>query len=108
MRYLVLTARKPEFDEAVIPAHNAFLQSLRDADVLEQAGPFTDRSGGAYVIHAASYERACEIVAQDPLQAKSCSDVIIREWQASNLSGRDVAIRNATAAAYPALEPRGD
>jgi uncharacterized protein YciI len=49
MKYLVLTLRKPHFDDSVIPAHYAFLQSLRDRGILEQAGPFTDRSGGAYV-----------------------------------------------------------
>jgi len=45
MKYLVLTLRKPHFDDSVIPAHYAFLQSLRDRGILEQAGPFTDRSG---------------------------------------------------------------
>ena len=83
MKYLVLTLRKPQFDDTVIPAHYAFLQSLRDGDILEQAGPFTDRSGGAYVIRADSIERARELAEQDPLHLHDCSDVTVREWDAS-------------------------
>jgi uncharacterized protein YciI len=82
MKYLVLTIRKPQFDPAVAPAHYDFLQSLRDDGVLEQAGPFTDRSGGAYVIRADSLDRAREIAARDPLAVHDCSDVTVREWDA--------------------------
>ena len=83
MKYLVLTIRKPQFDDSVIPAHYAFLQSLRDRGMLEQAGPFTDRSGGAYVIRADTLESARETAAQDPLHIQDCSDVTVREWNAS-------------------------
>ncbi len=82
MRYLVITMRKPHFDAAFVEAHYDFLQSLRDSQVLEQAGPFTDRSGGAYVIRAESLEQACEIAARDPLAVHDCSDVTVREWDA--------------------------
>jgi uncharacterized protein YciI len=83
MKYLVMTLRKPHFDDAVVPAHYAFLQSLRDKGVLEQAGPFTDRSGGAYVIQAESFEAARAVAQQDPLHLRDCSDVTVREWNAS-------------------------
>jgi uncharacterized protein YciI len=83
MKYLVLTIRKPQFDSSVIPAHYAFLQSLRDSGILEQAGPFTDRSGGAYVIRAESLEAARQLAEQDPLHIKDCSDVTAREWDAN-------------------------
>ena len=82
MKYLVLTIRKPHFDAAFVPDHYAFLQSLRDGQVLEQAGPFTDRSGGAYVIRAESLERARAIAGEDPLAIHGCSDVTVREWDA--------------------------
>ncbi len=80
MKYLVLTIRKPQFDASFVADHYDFLQSLRDEGVLEQAGPFTDRSGGAYVIRADSLERAREIAARDPLAVHDCSEVTVREW----------------------------
>ena len=83
MKYLVLTLRKPQFDDSVIPDHYAFLQSLRDCEILEQAGPFTDSSGGAYVIFADNLERAREITEQDPLHIRDCSQITVREWNAS-------------------------
>ena len=83
MKYLVLTIRKPHFDDSVVPAHYAFLQSLRDRGILEQAGPFTDRSGGAYVFQADSLEAARAIAEQDPLHIHDCSGVTVREWNAS-------------------------
>lgn len=83
MKYLVLTIRKPNFDDTVVPAHYEFLQSLRDGGILEQAGPFTDRSGGAYVIQADSFDAAREVAEQDPLHIRDCSEVTVREWNAS-------------------------
>jgi len=83
MKYLVLTIRKPHFDAAFVPAHYEFLRSLRDRGILEQAGPFTDRSGGAYVFQADNLEAAREIAEQDPLHIHDCSEVTVREWNAS-------------------------
>jgi uncharacterized protein YciI len=83
MKYLVLTIRKPGFDDAVRPDHSAFLQSLRDRDILEQAGPFTDRSGGAYVIRTGSLKQAQALAEQDPLHVRNCSTVTVLEWEAS-------------------------
>jgi uncharacterized protein YciI len=83
MKYLVLTLRKPQFDDSIRPAHYAFLQSLRDRGILEESGPFTDRSGGAYVIRADDFDQARDIVVQDPLHIHDCSDVTVREWDAS-------------------------
>jgi uncharacterized protein YciI len=82
MKYLVLTIRKPQFDAAFVPAHYDFLQSLRDRGLLEQAGPFSDRSGGAYVIRADSIEVARELADGDPLHIHDCSEVTVREWDA--------------------------
>lgn len=83
MKYLVLTIRKPHFDASHVPAHYGFLQSLRDRGLLEQAGPFTDRSGGAYVIRADSLESARAIADRDPLKIHDCSEVTVREWDAT-------------------------
>ena len=83
MKYLVLTIRKPQFDTVHVSAHYEFLKSLRDRGILEQAGPFTDRSGGAYVIQAENFGAAREIADHDPLHIHDCSDVTVREWDAS-------------------------
>jgi len=80
LKYLVMTMRKPKFDEAVVPAHWEFLEDLRSRGVLEQAGGFTDKSGGAYVISASDFPAALEIARQDPLHLKDCSEVTVREW----------------------------
>lgn len=80
MKYLVMTIRKPSFEPAAVPDHYAFLDSLRERGTLEQAGPFTDRSGGAYVIRAASLDEARSIAHEDPLHRRDCSDVTVREW----------------------------
>ena len=82
MKYLVLTLRKPTFDSAVRPDHYAFLESLRDQGILEQAGPFMDQSGGAYVIMAQNLEEAHSIAKRDPLHIKNCSSVTVYEWDA--------------------------
>ena len=82
MKYLVLTIRKPRFDASFVPAHYDFLQSLRDRGLLEHAGPFTDRSGGAYVIRADSLDSARELAHHDPLHLHDCSEVTVREWDA--------------------------
>ena len=80
MKYLVLTMRKPQFDPQFVPAHYAFLDDLRQRGLLEQAGPFTDRTGGAYVLRAANLDEATQLAAQDPLHVHDCSDVSVREW----------------------------
>ena len=54
VRYLVLVMRRPGFDPALLPQHAAFLAGLRTQGLLELAGGFDDRSGGAYICSAAS------------------------------------------------------
>ena len=83
MKYLIVTLRTPEFDPAFIPAHHAFLDELRTGGILEQAGPFTDMTGGAYVICASCLDEARGIAEQDPLSRAKCSTILVREWKAS-------------------------
>lgn len=80
MKYLVLTMRLSEFDPQIIPAHYRFLDDLRDRSLLEQAGPFTDKSGGAYVLQADNLEEAQRLAKQDPLALRNCSNVTVHEW----------------------------
>lgn len=80
--YLVMTLRTPAFDPAMIPSHYAFLNRLRQEGRLELAGPFADRSGGAYPLAADSLRKASEIAHQDPLHQSGSSQVTVREWEA--------------------------
>ena len=83
MKYLVMTMRKPHFDDRYVLAHYEFLQDLRARGILEQSGPFTDKSGGAYVIGAENIEQARQISERDPLHLNDCSEIIVREWNAN-------------------------
>jgi len=80
MKYLVVTVRGPDFDSQLIPAHYEFLDRLRGEGLLEQAGPFTDKTGGAYVLRAASLDEAVALAKQDPLYLRNCSTITVREW----------------------------
>jgi uncharacterized protein YciI len=82
VKYLVLTIRKPEFDAAFVQPHYDFLAGLRAEGSLEQAGPFTDRSGGAYIIAAGSLDEARQIAQRDPLHISNSSAVTVHQWAA--------------------------
>ena len=78
--YLVTTFRTPEFDPSVIEAHYAFLDDLKQQGRLELAEPFTDKSGGAYLIKAAGLDEAKAIAFTDPVHTSSSSIVTVYEW----------------------------
>jgi len=80
--YLITTFRTPQFDPSVIEAHYAFLDTLRAQGRLELAGPFTDKSGGAYLIKAANLEEAETIAFSDPVHTSKSSVVTVYEWNA--------------------------
>lgn len=80
--YLVMLKRRPVVDPAAIEAHRAFLEALRAQGVLERSGPFTDKSGGAYLLHADGLAAAQAIVDRDPASTSGGWDVTIHEWQA--------------------------
>lgn len=82
-RYLVLTTRTPAFQESAIPLHYAFLTRLREEGRLELAGPFGDRSGGAYVLKAASLAEANTLASSDPVYTTGSSQIAVYEWNAS-------------------------
>ena len=81
-RYLVLTIRTPQFQSSVIEAHKAFLERLRDSGNLELSGPFTDKTGGAYLIRAENFEEAKVLAFTDPVHTTKSSVVTIYEWNA--------------------------
>jgi uncharacterized protein YciI len=77
-----MTARTPQFQASVIDRHYAFLDSLRQQGRLELAGPFADKSGGAYLIRAASLEEARTVAFGDPVHTTGSSVVTVYEWNA--------------------------
>ncbi len=81
-RYLVTTFRTPQFQASVIDAHYAFLDRLRQQGRLELAGPFTDKTGGAYVIKAGDLEEAKALAFSDPVHTTGSSLVTVYEWNA--------------------------
>lgn len=83
MKYLVMTFRTPQFNPAFIEAHYTFLDELRQAGQLECAGPFTDKTGGAYILRADTLEHAKDIAFRDPLHVSLSSKITVYEWNAS-------------------------
>lgn len=81
-RYLVITLRTSEFDPTAVAGHYAFLDRLRGEGRIELAGPFTDRSGGAYLLEAEDLGEATAIAHRDPLHMTGSSQITVREWDA--------------------------
>lgn len=79
-KYLVMTLRTPEFQVSLIEAHHAFLERLRQNGHLEMSGPFTDKTGGAYLIRAANFEEAKALALSDPVHTTNSSRVTVYEW----------------------------
>ena len=80
IRYLVMTMRTPQFQPCVIEAHQAYLERLRLSGNLEMSGPFTDKTGGAYLIRAANLEEAKALAHSDPVHTTKSSVVTVYEW----------------------------
>lgn len=81
-QYLVLVMRTPQFQPSLADAHQAFLENLRQSGCLVMSGPFSDKSGGAYLIKAANYEEARALAFSDPLHTSKSSEVTVYEWNA--------------------------
>lgn len=82
-KYLVFTIRTPNFQESAREAHYQFLAQLRVQGKLELSGPFTDKSGGAYLLRVDSLKEAQEIAFKDPVHTSGSSIVTVYEWVAS-------------------------
>ncbi|MDE2308303.1 MAG: hypothetical protein KGJ97_08435 [Xanthomonadaceae bacterium] len=81
-RYLVLLIRRPQLDPAAVPRHLAYLDGLREEGRVELSGGFSDKSGGAYLLHAADLAEATAIVHEDPARLSGGWDITVHEWQA--------------------------
>lgn len=81
IRYLIMTIRKPQFQDSIIEEHKRYLNHLKEDGILQMSGPFTDKSGGAYLITATSLEAAKEIAFGDPVHISGSSAVSVYEWE---------------------------
>ena len=81
-RYLALLIRRPQLDPAAVPLHLAYLDGLREEGRVELSGGFSDKSGGAYLLHAADLAEATAIVHNDPAHVSGGWDITVYEWQA--------------------------
>ncbi|WP_368045272.1 YciI family protein [Gilvimarinus algae] len=77
-----MAMRTPRFQQSVVDAHKQFLAQLKADGVLELAGPFTDKSGGAYIVSARDLEAARAIALSDPVHTSGSSEVSVYEWNA--------------------------
>ncbi|MFI5717024.1 YciI family protein [Nocardia sp. NPDC051750] len=80
-KYLVLALRAPAYDPAVGEPHRQFLDGLRAQGMLQEAGPFTDGTGGAYIVLADSRAAAEAVVFTDPLHTSGSSELTVYEWE---------------------------
>ncbi|MEW9623887.1 YciI family protein [Rhodanobacter geophilus] len=81
-RYLVMLMRRPQCDPAIVPLHREFLEDLRAQGRNELSGPFSDKSGGAYLLRAASPAEALAIAHRDPAHTSGGWDITVHEWLA--------------------------
>jgi uncharacterized protein YciI len=81
-RYLILAMRRPHFDTAVVPLHQVFLDKLREQGRVELSGPFGDKSGGAYLLHAVDLAEVIAIAHSDPTHLSGGWDITVFEWRA--------------------------
>jgi len=80
-RFLVLVMRTPTFAESIIGPHRDFLDGLRARGQLEMTGPFTDGSGGAYLLLAEDMDAATTIAHTDPAHLTGASKITVYQWQ---------------------------
>ena len=81
-RYLVLAMRRADFDVAVVPLHQQFLDDLRAQGRIELSGPFADKSGGAYLLRADDLTEAQTMAHRDPAHISGGWDITLYEWVA--------------------------
>lgn len=77
--YLYFMTDEPDQVAAAAPAHAAYWQELMLPGYL--GGPFADRSGGLITFKADSWEKAEQLVRDDPFQQQDLLHVRwLKEW----------------------------
>ncbi|GAK12184.1 YciI family protein [Geomicrobium sp. JCM 19039] len=81
--FIVWIERKPSFSGDTIAGHRDFISQLKENGLLVFAGPFSDQTGGAYVIKAASLESVKSLIGNDPMNNEDCI-YEVKEWNYSS------------------------
>ncbi|UPG88774.1 YciI family protein [Luteibacter aegosomaticola] len=79
--YLVMAMRNEAFQASAGAEHQVFLQGLIERGLLDMTGPFTDGTGGAYLLRAADLDTATQIAHGDPLHTSGSSTLTVHEWR---------------------------
>jgi uncharacterized protein len=79
-QYLLITTRTDNFNPDDIQGHYDHLERLKIEGRLDMFGPFSDSTGGAYLIKASSLNEATKIGYSDPLIQNGSSTLSIKEW----------------------------
>ncbi|MGN6093149.1 hypothetical protein HBF26_02915 [Luteibacter jiangsuensis] len=87
--YLVLAMRTPDFQPEAGESHKAFLEDLIEQDLLELTGPFTDGTGGAYILRATDLATATQLAHSDPLHITGSSTLTVHEWRVRRPGRKD-------------------
>ncbi|HLZ62862.1 MAG TPA: YciI family protein [Ktedonosporobacter sp.] len=80
-RFLIILTRTPSFSTDTLAGHRAHIAILREAGQLLMYGPFSDSTGGAYLMHAESLAEAVRFAHADPLIKSGASTCVVKEWQ---------------------------
>lgn len=79
--YLVLVTRTANFTDHAATEHVRFLDEVRARDQLLITGGFTDKTGGAYVLHNVADRAAAQaLVDADPLLVLGSATATVHEW----------------------------
>lgn len=78
--YLAVTRNQRAPGQPVLEAHLEHLAQLEAQGALVLAGPFGDRSGGAYVFRAGSEEAARGVLDEDPLVEQGFAEGVLHAW----------------------------
>jgi len=79
--YLVMAMRNASFQAEAGVAHQAFLADLIAQGVIDTTGPFTDGTGGAYLLRADDLAAATQLAHGDPLHTTGSSTLTVHEWR---------------------------
>lgn len=79
--YLVMAMRRANLDLALVAPHKQYLAELAAQGRIERTGPFSDGSGGAFVLRAEDMEEARSLIHGDPGYIGGGWDITFYEWQ---------------------------
>lgn len=81
-----LTIRDPELNQAVRPAHLAYIAKLHQDGKVLLAGPFHDGSGGMVIYQNVTESEALSLAEGDPIIASGARELKLAGWNPLDLT----------------------